>query len=458
MDEAGERPTSASANRPLGRMVPRDLPPLPSAPLNPARGSRVLPRRAARKLDRETAVGRRVNDCAAALANTHGDGDVCSEAALKELLDQDSLGCNPDGPTAAAPRDRDLVARPESAGRVSLLEALPEPDRQEVIDGESSPLFRADEVRPGAAKVHCDKTLRNNRDERVAFVQDLPRRDMAQLRARRDFEIRVFSAKKKAGNVRLIVDARAVNQALKRPTSTHSASTAALAGLGAEPDDQLAFSLQDIADCFFQLRAPAHRELLRDGGLGGIESELERRRLAPGARAQPAPRAAHVDDEISASSQPGATKQARRQAAAAMAQVGLPLREVEAGQSVAEAPGMELDGVQLKARLARAKRRRLLRGTRALLRRRRVAGQEVEKLTGHFTHAMLLGRPALSAFRSARDFGRRHYRGPVALWPSARQELVNAMNLLPVLMVEPSLPRPGPTTCSDATLKGYAAQ
>eukprot|EP00959_Pyramimonas_sp_CCMP1952_P102876 2151490-Pyramimonas_sp.AAC.1 len=109
-------------------MVPRDLLPLPSVPLPPAR--RCLPRRAAQRFGRRPAVGRRVNDCVAALDDTHGEGDFCSEArpseaqfsavdmiwqavsddippsdvpspeaALSELLGAETLGDGPEGST-----------------------------------------------------------------------------------------------------------------------------------------------------------------------------------------------------------------------------------------------------------------------------------------------------------------------------------------------------------------------
>ncbi|CAK0819174.1 unnamed protein product, partial [Prorocentrum cordatum] len=531
-----------AAEEPLERMVPRDLLPLPLVPVPPARGARALPRRSAQRIGRRSAVGRGVNDCIAALNNLYGEGDFCSkarpseaqfsavdmlwqavsgdkppddapspEAALVELLGMGSLGYGPDGPTVVAPYDRGLVSWPESAGCVSLLEVLPEPDRQEVIDGKNSMMLRAEEVRPGATKVYWDKTLQSDADEYQRFVQDLLARDMVELRTRRDFEVGVFFVKKKSGRLRLIVDARAVNQALKRPPTIHMASTAALVNMEVEDGAQLEFSIQDIADCFYQFRAPdymvpwfgmrplrarqlgvmvvdglavsegawvcpclrvlpmgfawamrwtqqAHRELLRRGGLGGIESELVDRQIAPSVDSPQVPRVVYVDNEIFVSSRPGATRGARRQAAKVMTEAGLPLHEVEESKTVVEALGLELDGLKLRARLARAKRWRLGLGTQALLRRRRVAGREVEQMIGHFAHAMLLNRPALCVFRSAYDFARKHYRVPVPLWPSVRQELANALHLMPLLAVQFDLPWSGRVTCSDATLRGYAVQ
>ena len=223
----------------------------------------------------------------------------------------------------------------------------------------------------------------------------------------------------------------------------------------------LEFSIQDIADCFYQFKVPdymvpwfgmkpvragavgakvvqdtpvaagtwlypclrvlpmgfswamrwtqqAHRELLRRAGLGGIDSELVDRQLAPSPSATPVPRIVYVDNEVFVSSQPGASSSARVQAAKKMAAVGLPMHEVEGGKNVVEALGLELDGIKLRGRLAASKGWRLVQGTRALLRLRLVAGREVEKLIGHFTHAMLLNRPSLCIFRAAYDFARRH--------------------------------------------------
>ena len=73
---------------------------------------------------------------------------------MEELLGAEARGHGPDGFTAVAPHDRDLVSWPESAGSASLLEVLLEPGRQGAIDGQRSLLLRDEEVRPGDAKVH----------------------------------------------------------------------------------------------------------------------------------------------------------------------------------------------------------------------------------------------------------------------------------------------------------------
>ncbi|CAK0818925.1 unnamed protein product, partial [Prorocentrum cordatum] len=500
------------------------------------------PRRAAQRLGRKAAIGRRSNDCIAALKNLHGDGLFlpggrpsqaqfsaldgvlravaddrppgplpAPEAALPELLGTEALDYASEDLSVVAPYDRGLVSWPDTAGSVDLLDVLPDPDRQEVTDGPRALLLRAEEEPPATCKVDWDKTLKADRGEYVRFVQDLLNRGMVELRTRRDFEVGIFFVRKKSGKLRLKVDARSVNQNLRRPTSIQLASTAAMVGLEAEPGDRLEFSIQGIADCFYQFKVPdymvprfgmrpvragevgaktvqgepvlagawvypclrvlpmgfswamrwtqqAHRELLRRAGLGGVESELVGRQVPPATSAAHVPRIVYVDNEVFVSSRPGASADARRQAAKEMSSIGLPLHEVEEGKHVVEALGLELDGIKLRRRLASSKRWRLVQGTRALLRRRLVAGREVEKLIGHFTHAMLLNRPALCIFRAAYDFARRHYRAPSLLWSSVRQELQNAMHTMPLLAVQFDMPWSGLVTCSDATLRGYAVQ
>ncbi|CAK0851475.1 unnamed protein product [Prorocentrum cordatum] len=155
------------------------------------------------------------------------------------------------------------------------------------------------------------------------------------------------------------------------------------------------------------------------------------------------------------SSGAGDTEAAWRQAAKVMADVGLPLHEVEDGQSFVEPPGLELVRINLRAGLARGRRCRFGLGAQALLRRRRVAGREVENLIGHFTHAMLLNRPALCVFRAACDYARKHCRNLAPLWASVRQELTTTMHLLSLLAVQFDLPLSGRVTCSGATPRGF---
>ena len=61
----------------------------------------------------------------------------------------------------------------------------------------------------------------------------------------------VVSLFPKSGKIRIIIDARKTNQLLRPPPSTTLASTAAVAEFESE-EAELHFSIQDIADCFYQ--------------------------------------------------------------------------------------------------------------------------------------------------------------------------------------------------------------
>ncbi|CAK0795418.1 unnamed protein product [Prorocentrum cordatum] len=326
--EAGEWPTPAAATRPLERIMPRDLLSLPAAPARPAMGGALV---------------------AAPLR---------PEAALVELFGSGSLGYGPDGPTAAAPCDRGLVSRPESAGRESLLEVLPEPDRSSWAP------------------------------------------------------------------------------------ATRLASTAAVVGLEAEDGDQLEFSIQDIADCFCQFRAPdytaprfgarpprarelsaeaaegqmlvdgarvypfsraarwtkqAIRELLRRGGFGGVERELAGRQLAPSVGSELVPQIARVDNEVFVSSQAGATR--------------------------ARVERLPWWRPRSACRCAR-----FWSGGQAPLRRRRASGGEVEKMVGHFARAMPLNRTAPRVPRGLR-FREEVAAGAACAGPLGRAEAGQASSI-----------------------------
>ncbi|CAK0856813.1 unnamed protein product [Prorocentrum cordatum] len=360
-------------------------------------------------IGRGSAVGRRANDCVAALNNLRREVDFCSKARPSEApfsaVDMLWQAVSEDKPPGDAPS-------PEAA-LVDLLGS------GSLGDGPDGP-----------AVVRRDKTLQSDKDEHAQFLQDLLGRGVVELRAHRDFEVGVFFAWEKSG--RLNQDVADCFYQFRVPdymASRFGARPLRARQLGAK--EVGGHALADGAWVYPCLRAlpmgfswatrwtlQAHRELLRRGGLGGVEGELIDQQIAPSVKSL----------------------------------------QVEESKTNMEALVLELDVIMLRARLARAKRWRLGPEAQALLRRRRVASREVEHMIGHFTHAMLLNRPALSVFRSAYDFARMHCRAPVPLWPSARQELAHALHLLPLLTAQFDTLRSERVTCAGATLRGYAVQ
>jgi len=90
-----------------------------------------------------------------------------------------------------------------------------------------------------------------------------------------------------------------------------------------------------------------------------------------------------------------------------------------------------------------------------LLEVRRWAGpREVEKLTGQFTHAFLLHRPALSIFSAVYAFGRKLGHRRARLWPSVLREFRSALALLPLVRSDLSRPTSPVLIQTDASDHG----
>ncbi len=71
---------------------------------------------------------------------------------------------------------------------------------------------------------------------------------------------------------------------------------------------------------------------------------------------------------------------------------------------------------------------------------------------------MMLNQSALSTFSAVCSCVRRYYRQDRPLWHSIRTELANDIALLPLMKVRWSSHLSEQASCSDATLRGYAAQ
>ena len=332
---------------------------------------------------------------------------------------------------------------------------------------------------------------------------------MIEFRTACSGQVGCFFVKKKNGKLRLIIDARNLNRRLRRPPRTVLSSTAAVVEMEVPGDEDMFFSVQDVADCFYQFEVPselidllgmmpvragdfgiteldgvdispntlifpclrvlpmgfswalhwtqeAHREILKQGGLGDMSREFVDRRPPPDRVADNMGRLVYVDNEVFVGRSKAGSSGVRRIAEEVVTRVGLPLHEIEDDLTCAEVIGLELNGLERKGRLSVTRRWRLRQAVRGMLDRRLVSGREVEVMIGHLTFAMLLNRPALSTFRAVYDFSRKHYHAPHKLWDSARRELKIALGLIILLEVDWSLPWCTTVTCSDATLHGYA--
>ena len=172
------------------------------------------------------------------------------------------------------------------------------------------------------------------------------------------------------------------------------------------------------------------------GAEGG--SEILDRRPPPEMNESNVSTLIYVDNEVFVANRPGAGSKLRATAASALGAAGLPPHDVEDDVRLMMVLGLELDGLRSTVRLSVERRWRLQFATGAFLRRRLVSGRELEVLIGHFTHAMLINRPALSVFRSTYDFVRRHYHTPSRLWPSSHRAAHSSRSGSPVGMLADS--------------------
>ena len=95
----------------------------------------------------------------------------------------------------------------------------------------------------GKAKVYWDTTVRTDNASYVSFMKQLYSRNMICFKHNSKHNVGVFFVLKTNGKLRLIIDARAVNQILRRPHRTKLASTSAMAEVRTSP-----------SETFFQLR------------------------------------------------------------------------------------------------------------------------------------------------------------------------------------------------------------
>ena len=118
-----------------------------------------------------------------------------------------------------------------------------------------------------------------------------------------------------------------------------------------------------------------------------------------------------------------------------------------------EIVGVVLDGRTHRLALSAPKRRRLVADTTALIGRGHASGDEVARIVGRWTWAALARRPSLSAFSSVYAFSRL---GGVFsdLWPSVVRELRIVCGLAPLLFASLSAPWSPLALATDASFFG----
>ncbi len=528
------------------RAVPRDLLPLPIDPMLCTTPLKSLGRACRQRIRKDAAVRERCNDCGEALNDLFGGGEftgfrpseaqLCSllhieeavkadpppcpledpEASLSAMLGSRASAYSVEGSTCVAPLQPDsTIAWPDVAGSAELSSVLPVGHSDLLLGGRTNLARPAQEqfevLKEGRASVYWDPRLKSSRSAYVSFVKELKNRNMCKFQLEKPLErVGVFFVRRKDGRLRLIVDARRTNQRVRTPPTTRLASASALSEIIVDESDIVRFSVQDIANCFYELHIPdglsqwfglmpltasdqgiaelqgevwdphqlifpvlsvlpmgfswsvfwtqeAHRFLVNQSKACPIDAEIIDKKPAPDLTQYSTARLLYIDNQLFMSTEEHGASSARRSAHSVLSQHHLPLHEIVDDVTLIDSIGFELDGIRKICRSSKDKRWRLRLGTQAFLRRTLVSGQQLEALLGHWTFGMLANRPSLSIFKSAYRFVRAHYRVPSKLWPSVPRELRNALGIQPLLYSCWSRSFSTTVTCSDACVTGYAA-
>ncbi|CAK0812006.1 unnamed protein product [Prorocentrum cordatum] len=133
----------------------------------------------------------------------------------------------------------------------------------------------------------------------------------------------------------------------------------------------------------------------------------------------------------------------------------LKFHEVEVMPEGGRTLGCYLDGRHRATRPTDERFAMVRKGVRCLLRRRKVAGWQLEMVLGHMTFMALVRREVLSIFHSVYAFVAQSYHAFSELWPTVREELNCYLGIM--VMLESSWTRPWMPVVypSDASLHGY---
>ena len=135
--------------------------------------------------------------------------------------------------------------------------------------------------------------------------------------------------------------------------------------------------------------------------------------------------------------------------------LGLEMHEVEVFEKMGEALGSRLSLSGLSSALSKKRFWRVRQGLRYALSRRALPGAIWMVLIGHVTYCCLANRDLMCLLFATYKFARLNLARAVPLWPTARQELVSFLGLMPLLRSDWTLPWHDTPVASDASEQGY---
>ena len=316
----------------------------------------------------------------------------------------------------------------------------------------------------------------------------------------------VFFVHKKSGKLRLILDTRAANRAFRKPMPTRLPTPAAWSSIEVASEDTLYTAAGDVADAFHRMALPVH--LRRFFRLPAIKCKFVDRKLWPAgcngedyitpeyatlpmgwswslffcqhvlqsAAAQAglqetdciedrswigqvsegrAIHAEYVDNFFVCGTDREFVQQSFDCMKGVLELWGFAIHEVTDAQPIVEGLGLRFDGAEKRVMLTSHRVWKLRLSAIALGRLRGPPPPKwIEKIVGHFTFAMMVRREALSIFSSVYKYIRASQPGP-DLWHRARDEIVQASALLPLLSTSWALPWDATISATDSSEVGY---
>ena len=438
---------------------------------------------------------------------------LAPQEALRELLRNSTV--YGDG-SAMAPYRDGLVSLPESiTGTPLVSDVLNTNDREMVIGFAERVLLPPSELdetlaTEGEARAYFDPILKRRPLAYAGLLRRLLRIGLIRWGRSCKCECGLFFVPKKSGSLRMIVDARRINQLCRKPPSVQLATGDSLSRIEVPADLALHVAHSDVDNCFHRLRMPEemqgwfclppiaakHLGLTELGGIplrpdgkvwptlrtlpvgfswslyfaqgahehivgqvpGFSDETWLRDRHPPGGLQIGRPHHLAYVDNMGVLGYPAKdVTEMKERGQAAMMRAGLKMHEdVEAGGAAVDLLGFTIRASPALVELKQGRTWRLEAALRHAARLRRISGRALEVLVGHATFAFLLRRCCLSVFGKIYGFIQCHYHDAGELWSSVRQELINAAALLPLVCAELGRPWATEVWCVDAATHGLA--
>ncbi|CAK0818121.1 unnamed protein product [Prorocentrum cordatum] len=317
------------------------------------------------------------------------------------------------------------------------------------------------------------------------FIRALQQRGMVDFSFSAKERVEAFFVHEKNGKLRLVVDCRRSNCHFQDPAPVSLLTGEGLAGLELGEGEELHVGGADLSDAFYHMQLPPDLRpffcfrAVRAGAVGCASvngqavppsamvyprlsvipmgwswalwmCQTVHERIVEQAGASPENRivdkqatpdlhrachSQYVDNFIAVSTDASAVRSLVADAIRALEGRGLVVHEEEysGGDKVAQVSGWQIDGSRGRAAATPLRLWRARLAIRAVLRRGRCSGRDLERLLGHLVFLSLVRREGLSLFWSCYAFVRKNYTQEERLWASVRRELSLWDGLAPLL-------------------------